>query len=91
MDPLQILNDRIDVLLRRYQALQAENRRLREAVDGQTMTIAQLNAALASLEEKMLGMQIGTGLPDEKEKQDLRRRMDKLIAEIDKMLISLND
>jgi uncharacterized coiled-coil protein SlyX len=91
MDPLQLLNEKIDILLRRYAALQAENIRLKETVAEQLRAIEQLNGNLAALEEKMLGMQISTGLQDEEEKQELRRRLDKLIAEIDKMLISLND
>jgi len=91
MDPLQLLNEKIDILLRRYAALQAENIRLKETVAEQLRAIEQLNGNLAALEERMLGMQISTGLQDEEEKQELRRRLDKLIAEIDKMLISLND
>lgn len=91
MDPLQLLNEKIETLLRRYAALQAENNRLKDTVAGQLLAIEQLNGNLAGLEEKMLGMQIGTGLQDGQEKQELRRRLDKLIAEIDKMLISLND
>jgi len=91
MDPLQLLNEKIETLLRRYAALQAENDRLKETVAGQLQAIAQLNGSLAGLEEQMLGMQIGKGLQDDQEKQELRRRLDRLIAEIDKMLISLND
>jgi len=91
MELLVNLNERIDLLLRKYTAMQAENDRLRDLLAGQTAEITKLNTALAAMEEKMLAMQIGQGVTDDKEKEKLKAQLDKLIAEIDHLLISLND
>jgi uncharacterized coiled-coil protein SlyX len=90
MELLVNLNERIDLLLR-YTAMQAENDRLQDLLAGQTAEITKLNATLALMEEKMLAMQIGQGVTGDKEKEKLRHQLDKLIAEIDHLLISLND
>lgn len=91
MELLVNLNERIDLLLRKYTAMQAENDRLRDLLAGQTAEITKLNATLAAMEEKILAMQIGQGVTDDKEKEKLKAQLDKLIAEIDHLLISLND
>lgn len=91
MELLVNLNERIDLLLRKYTAMQAENDRLQDLLAGQTAEITKLNATLALMEEKMLAMQIGQGVTGDKEKEKLRHQLDKLIAEIDHLLISLND
>ncbi len=91
MELLANLNERIDLLLRKYTAMQAENDRLRDLLAGQTAQITELNTTLGAMEEKMLAMQIGQGVTDDKEKEKLKGQLDKLIAEIDHLLISLND
>ncbi len=91
MELLANLNERIDLLLRKYTAMQAENNRLQDLLASQTAQITKLNTTLAAMEEKMLAMQIGQGVTDDKEKERLKGQLDKLIAEIDHLLISLND
>jgi regulator of replication initiation timing len=91
MNLLVSLNERIEMLIRKYSALQAENARLREQLSIQSAETARLNEALAVMQEKMLAMQIGQGVTDEQEKEKLKGQLDKLIAEIDHLLITLND
>lgn len=91
MQELQLLNDKLDILLRKYSALQAENERLKETIAQQLSSIETLNTNLASLEKSMVAVKIGGTLSDDKEKDAMRRQLDNVIVEIDKILTSLND
>ncbi len=94
MDPLQILNDKIDQLLKRYTAVQAENTRLKETIAGQIQSMDGLNAKLASLEEQLSAAQLkqpGNAVMDNDEKNALRKQVDKVITEIDKMLTTIGN
>ena len=92
MQELQLLNDKLEALLKKYAALQAENVRLKEQVGQQMRSIETLNTKLATLEESMLARQIGgSSVADDKEKQAVRKQLDNVIGEIDKILTSLND
>ena len=91
MQELQLLNDKLDILLRKYTALQAENERLKETIAQQLSSIETLNVNLASLEKSMVAVKISGTLSDDKEKDAMRRQLDNVIVEIDKILTSLND
>ena len=70
---------------------QAENERLKETIAQQLSSIETLNTNLASLEKSMVAVKIGGTLSDDKEKDAMRRQLDNVIVEIDKILTSLND
>jgi cell shape-determining protein MreC len=91
MQELELLNDKLDILLKKYTALQAENNRLKETVGQQLKSIETLNANLASLEESMTANRIGDNLGDDNEKNAMRKQLDNVIGEIDKILTTLND
>lgn len=91
MQELQLLNDKLEVLLKKYAALQAENLRLKEQVGQQLQSIETLNTKLATLEESMAARHIGNTAADDKEKEAVRKQLDNVISEIDKILTSLND
>ena len=91
MQELQLLNDKLEALLKKYAALQAENLRLKEQVGQQLRSIETLNTKLAALEESMVAKQIGNTMADDKEKETVRKQLDNVIGEIDKILTSLND
>lgn len=91
MQELELLNTRLDALIRHYSALKAENKRLRGTVQAQATTIEQLNGQLGRLEEQMLGLQLDKTVLAPEEHALLRRRLDTVIGEIDKILTSLND
>ncbi len=90
MYELQLLNNRLDVLLKKYAALQAENRRLKQTVSDQTKTIASLNVKLTDLEQSVVAVQIGRSVSSD-EKLRVRKQLDTVIKEIDKILANLND
>jgi hypothetical protein len=91
MQELQLLKDRLDVLLRKYTAVEAENIRLKNTVTGQLKFIESLNHKLTSLEENMLAHQIGKSVPGAGDKEKMRRQIDNVISEIDKIMNTLND
>lgn len=91
MQELELLNSKLDLLLKKYAALQAENNSLKEAMAKQRRSIEVLNTKLEDLEENMLAQKIGTIVSDPKEKEALRKQLDTVISEIDKILVTLND
>jgi len=89
MHELQLLNSRLDVLLKKYATLQSENQKLKGTIATQTKSIATLNVKLSDLEHNMMAVQIGRSVSYD-EKQKMRRQLDTVIAEIDKILITLH-
>ena len=91
MQELQVLNDKLGVLLKKYTVLLAENERLKATISHQQKSIESLNTNLASLEQSMTASQLGNSLSDDKEKATMRKQLDNVISEIDKILTTLND
>ncbi len=91
MQELTLLNDKLDRLLKKYMELQAENKRLKETVNTQLKSIETLNGKLALLEENMMAASIGTAMLNDGEKQVVKKQLDSVLAEIDKILATLND
>jgi len=91
MQELQLLNDKLDLLLKKYAALQAENKRLKATMSYQLQSIESLNDKLTSLEQDMITIQVGRAVSGSKEKEGMRKQLDNIIGEIDKILNALND
>ncbi len=90
MQALEQLNKKLDTLLKKYASLEAENKRLKETIAVQK-TVESLNKKLASLEHGMVSVHLGNRVDNEEEKDNMRRQLDTVIAEIDKILNTLND
>jgi predicted nucleic acid-binding Zn-ribbon protein len=91
MQELQVLNDKLDHLLKKYTALQAENLKLKNTISQQTESIKGLNEKLSRLEENMIGNQMGNGVLSDEDKDGMKKQLDNVIGEIDKILSTLND
>jgi cell division septum initiation protein DivIVA len=91
MEALDQLGKKLDMLLKKYTALEAENKRLKQAVADQNKTVESLTKKLASLEQGMVSVRIGSPTENEEEKENMRRQLDSVITEIDKILNTLND
>ena len=91
MQELQLLNDKLDVLLKKYITLQAENKRLKDTIDKQTESIQGLTGKLSDLEQNMVAVQIGNSVLSDEERIKMRKQLDNVIGEIDKILTTLND
>jgi len=88
---LDLLNKKLDTLLKKHAALEAENKRLKDTVAGQIKETAKLNKKLASLEQGMVSVHLGKTTGSEDEKENMRLQLDTVIGEIDKILNTLND
>jgi predicted nuclease with TOPRIM domain len=91
MQELELLNNKLDTLLQKYTALQVENKRLQGALALQTKSMEDLNGKLAKLEQNIAASAIGKDLLKDDEKQAVKKQLDTVIAEIDKILATLND
>jgi regulator of replication initiation timing len=91
MHLLDILNDKLDTLLKKYAALQAENKRLKDTIATQNLELETVKKQLASLEEGMISVHLGNTDLDENDKDNMRKQLDLVIADIDKILNTLDD
>ena len=91
MQELQLLNDKLDVILKKYITLHAENKRLKDTIDKQTESIQGLTGKLSDLEQNMVAVQIGKSVLSDEERIKMRKQLDSVIGEIDKILTTLND
>jgi predicted nuclease with TOPRIM domain len=91
MQALDQLNSKLNMLLKKYTAMEAENKRLKDTIAKQVKTEEKLNKRLASLEQGMAGVNLGTVVASDDEKENMRRQLDGLITEIDGILNTMND
>jgi chromosome segregation ATPase len=91
MQALDTLSEKLDLLLKKYAELQAENKRLTKTIGEQLRTIEQLNSKFQSLEENMVAIQLGKNFLDTNDKLAMTRQIDTVVGEIDKILATLND
>ena len=91
MQALDELNSKLNQLLRKYAALEAENKRLKETVAKQVAAEAELKRRVTALEQDMVSVNLNDAVRDESEKENMRKQLDGLIAEIDGLLNTLND
>ncbi len=91
MEALDLLNHKLNMLLKKYAALEAENKRLRATISGHEKSVESLTKKLASLEHGMVSVHLGNAVEDEDEKENMRNQLDNVIADIDKILNTLND
>jgi soluble cytochrome b562 len=91
MQALDELNAKLNTLLKRYAATEAENKRLKDTIARQIKTEEKLNKRLASLEQDMVSVKLGENVGNDEDKQNMRDQLDSLIEEIDGILNTLND
>lgn len=91
MQEVTILNGKIDELIKQYTALLAENKRLQALLEGHTATIDTFKSKIASLEKNGAVLDMSNVLTDHEDKDKMRKQLDNVIGEIDKILNTLND
>ena len=91
MRELELLSNKLDALLKKYAALEAENNSLKDTIAHQQQKVITLNSQLAKLEENAGSAHIGKTVADDAERKALRKQLDGVIGEIDKILTTLND
>ncbi len=85
------MKHKLDLLLKKHSALQAENTRLKETVDQHLKSIDTLNKQMSKMEQGLATAQIGNVTMGDVEKDSVRKQLDTVIGEIDKILTTLND
>lgn len=91
MQELDLLNSKLEILIKSYKSIQAENAGLKQTISGQSETIQQLNLKVSTLEQQLADRQITNSFSEDKNKDVVRKQLDVVIGEIDKILNSLND
>ena len=91
MEALDKLSKKLDTLLKKHAALESENKRLKETIASQIKTTEKLQKKLASLEQGMVSVHLGKTVENDEERENMRRQLDNVIGEIDKILHTLND
>jgi|GEM_PF-467407 hypothetical protein len=91
MHEIETLHERLNLLLKRYGQLQQENSKLKKTVSEQLNTLDVLNKKMILLEENMLALQISKKGESPEDSVLLRKQIDNVIAEIDKILETLHD
>jgi len=91
MQALDELNSKLNTLLKKYTALETENKRLKDTIARQTKTEEKLTKQIASLEQNMVSVKLGGTVGNDDDKDNMRRQLDSLITEIDGILNTLND
>ena len=91
MEALDNLSKKINLLLKKQAALEAENNRLKSIIAAHEETEKKLNAQLASLDNNLVSVRIDNKTENTEEKENMVRQLDKLIQEIDIILNTLND
>lgn len=91
MQALEKFNKKLDSLLKKYSALESENKRLKDTIAGQIKTIDKQNKKIAAMEHDVVSVDLNKGTLDDVEKENMRQQLDNVIGEIDKILNTLND
>lgn len=91
MQELTLLHSKLDKLLKKYAALQAEKESLQQVMHKQKDELQQLNKKVATLEDQLTTAQTADVLASKGDKNAMRKQLNSLIGDIDKLLASLND
>lgn len=91
MEALEELGKKVKALIKKYSLLQAENEGLQQTIARQSEQISALNRQLDLTKARLLAAEVANALPDAAEKERVRKQLDTVIHEIDKVLMDLND
>lgn len=91
MQELTLLHTSLDKLLKKYTALQAENKSLLQTLREQNDSLQTLNKRVAELEEQLTTPKTADAMTGKEDKTAVRKQLNSLIGDIDKLLASLND
>jgi hypothetical protein len=91
MHPLESLGGKVNQLIKRHASLEADNNRLRAIIEGQNKVIQNLHRKVAELDNGMVSVHLEKAGMDTEQKEDMKRQLDTLINEIDKIVADLNE
>lgn len=89
MQVLDDLSQNVQLLLQRYQALQKENVQLREDVDRQRQELIRTHADLLDLQQKNRRLATANALTSAETNEEALKRLNALIAQLDRAITAL--
>lgn len=89
MQALDDLSQNVQLLLQRYQALQKENVQLREDVDRQRQELIRTHADLLDLQQKNRRLVTANALTAAETNEEALKRLNALIAQLDRAITAL--
>ncbi|MBO4453847.1 MAG: hypothetical protein J5761_02195 [Paludibacteraceae bacterium] len=90
MQSLDDLSQNVHLLLERYEALQQENARLREDADRQRKELVQAHSELVALQQQNRRLATVNALTMAESREEATKRINALIAQVDRAIAALN-
>jgi len=91
MQELELLEARLQLLIKKHLALKKENQQLKKTIASQNETLDGLNKKFDGIEQNVLLDQMGKKVLNDSDKKAIKKQIATVIGEIDKLLLSLND
>jgi len=96
MDPqletqLKNLQTKLQLLLKQNQLLQRQVASLQKDNNNYKISLEEKTASISKLQQQTDVFKLSANTLDDKEKQDLRKRIDLYLAEIEKCLVLINE
>ncbi|MCB0698931.1 MAG: hypothetical protein H6551_03865 [Chitinophagales bacterium] len=91
MEELTLLHTKLDKLLKKHAAMKAEKEGLEEELRKQKTELEKLNKKVTNLEGQLATAKTAEALTGKEDKTAVRKELDVLIGDIDKLLASLDD
>ena len=85
-----ILNDKLQQLLKQYNRLQKENERLKDELQSARNKEAETHYRIEELQQQISIMKISSGDMNEKDKKEFERKINQYIREVDKCISFLS-
>jgi outer membrane murein-binding lipoprotein Lpp len=85
-----VLNDKLQLLLRQYSRLQRENEKLREEIDAARQVHATAQQRIDVLEQQVSILKMGSGEMNEKDKREFEKKINQYLREVDKCIAFLS-
>ena len=89
MQALDDLSQNVHVLLERYEALRQENARLREDIGKQREELIRTHSELLELQQKNRRIAVANGLVPAEGSEEAYKRINALIAQVDRAITAL--
>lgn len=89
MQVLDDLSQNLRVLLERYTALEQENAQLRESVDRQRQELIRTHSELQEIQQKNRRLATANALSAAESKEEALKRVNALIAQVDRAIAAL--
>ncbi|MEZ5016262.1 MAG: hypothetical protein R2800_04365 [Flavipsychrobacter sp.] len=91
MQNFTVLNEKLDLLLKKYTSLKQEKEHLQATIVKQNKLIEELNNKLIKLEDDVASSKTNAVIANDKDKKAVKKQIDTLITDIDKIMATLDD